>query len=143
MGDVTENTLKDTAGKAVSCGVLSAAGGRMLFGPGTEVTIPFLGNRPYSLPLMCGAMSATASVASDYSQKYVFPMWELSTRDERKVAAALAGASSGALTAGMLAAVDTSLLRDFGLANALLLGAGSEILGSVLWYNVVSPMVQQ
>ena len=142
MNDDDTVSLQDTAGKAASCAGLSALGGRMLFGAGTQLTIPFLGNRVYSLPVVCGAMSATASVASDYSQKYVFPMWDLSTRDERKVAAALAGASSGALTAGMLAAVDTSLLRDFGLANALLLGAGSEVLGSVLWYNVVSPMLQ-
>ena len=42
----------------------------------------------------------------------------------------------------MLAGIDTRLLRDFGLANALLLGAGSEIAGSMLWYNVVSPMLQ-
>lgn len=141
MPDSDETSYQDTIGKAASCAILSAAGGRLMFGADVQIEVPFL-NRKYSLPVMCAGLSGTASVVADYSQGHIFPMWELSMRDERRVAAALAGATSGALTAGMLAGIDTRLLRDFGLANALLLGAGSEIAGSMLWYNVVSPMLQ-
>ena len=49
---------------------------------------------------------------------------------------------SVALTAGALAGLDSRILRDFGVANALFIGAGSELVGSYLWFNVIQPAMQ-
>lgn len=134
--------MLDTVGKAGTCGAVAAGGAAALFGADLRVDIPMLG-RTVPVPAMCGGIAAASSMASDYVQKHVFPMWSADHVTENRVAALLAGGTSGALTAGALAGLDSRILRDFGVANALLIGAGSEVVGSYLWFKFVQPAMQQ
>ena len=142
MIDEIEGTLmSDTIGKAGTCGLVAAGGAAGLLGSDLRVEIPMLG-RTVPVPALCGGIAAVSSVTSDYVQKNVFPMWSADHVSENRVAAMLAAGTSGTLTAGALAGLDSSILRDFGVANALFIGAGSELVGSYLWFNVIQPAMQ-
>ena len=136
--DEMESELRDYAGKAVSSAAVAAGASRVMFGPNTTVRIM---DRDVQMPVLMGAIAGGSSIVSQYAQKQVFPMWEASLMSERRTAAVLAGATGAGMTATTLAAINPGLLGEFGLSQALFLGAMSEIAGSVLWYNVITPMM--
>ena len=129
---------KDSIGKAMTCGAVSGAVTAFNWGRATPVTIPMLSRQ---IPLWSAASfgSAVASVGADMVHESIFPTWEKSMVSENMNQQLTAAAAAGMLNAGVLYAYDPSILRDFGMWQAVAIGGAAEWAGGMLHRDVLKP----
>ena len=132
---------KHTAGKAMTCATVSGGATAMMFGRDTPVRLPFLGGRAVPLWSAAAAASGVASVGADMVHESIYPAWEKSMVGDQWNTLLTAGAAGAGLNCAVLYAYDPSILRDFGMWQAVAIGAGSEMLGAAIYNSAIRPMM--
>ena len=129
---------RDSIGKAATCAAFSGGMTAFNWGRDTPVQIPMLGRQ---VPLWSAASfgSAVASVGADMIHESIFPAWEKSMVSENMNQQITAAAAAGMLNAGVLYAYDPTILRDFGLWQAVAMGGMAEYMGGMLYRDVLKP----
>ena len=129
---------KDSLGKSLTCAGLSGAVTAAMWGRDTPVQIPMLGRQ---VPLWSAAAfgSGVASVGADMVHESIFPTWEKSMVSENMNQQLTAAAAAGMLNAGVLYAYDPSILRDFGMWQAVAIGGAAEWAGGMPYRDVLKP----
>ena len=129
---------KDSIGKAMTCAAVSGGVTALNWGTATPVTIPMLGRQ---VPLWSAAAfgSGLASVGADMVHESIFPAWEKAMVSENTNQAITSAAAAGMLNAGVLYAYDPTILRDFGMWQAVAMGGAAEYVGGMLYRDVLKP----
>ena len=114
------------AEKSIIHGATSAIGAVIVGGYRTRVLIPFFES---DCPLWCIGAGAgiITSMANDFIHDYILPDIPVNQKVKSESAMVLGVALSGLIFTGSLYAVNPHLPMEFGVLNALGVGAGAEV----------------
>lgn len=115
--------------KAGFNGVATGLASGFLFGMRSQIKSP-IGDQRIPFPVFAGLVGATGSLVGDGLHLVMKDAIPISKKANDKASMVSGLAINGILFGGMLYAYDPRILQDFGMLQALMVGAGAEFAGS-------------
>ena len=115
--------------KAGINGLLTGGASAYLFGTGSEIASP-IGAQTLPFPVFAGIVGAGSSLANDAIHILMKDAIPVSKKANDRASLITGLAINGIVFGGLLYAYDPAVLNDFGLLQALAVGAGAEFAGS-------------
>ena len=115
--------------KAGINGLMSGGATAVLFGMGAQIASP-IGNQVIPFPIFAGIVGAGGSVLGDTLHLIMKDAIPVSKKFNDQASLLSGLAVNGVLFAGILYAYQPQVLEDFGMLQALAVGAGAEFAGS-------------